>query len=89
MLLHRRFIRSIHIGSPLRSVGVRRPPEARKEIEFEVVVRVDQSWQQQVPGQIQFESAFEVRIKRKDAATFDHQIDAFRISRTQAHPGAA
>ncbi len=89
VLLHRRLVRSIHICGPLRSVGVRRPSESREEIELEVVMGVDQSRQQQMPGEVQFESAFEARIKRKDAAAFDHQVDAFGISRAQADAGAA
>src|SRR5262249_54854468 len=52
LLAHRRIVRAVDIGRPLRGAGIRASPEARKQIEFQVLMRVDQSRQNEEPRKV-------------------------------------
>ncbi len=52
VLLHRRTIRMVNVFSPGRHVGVWTPAKARKQIEFQMVVAIDQSGKNQMAIEI-------------------------------------
>ena len=77
MLFHRRQVGAMDFKRPLASVIPWTFSQARKQIELQVVMRIDEPWQQEVPRQIAFAGSREWRIEWENAAAVDAQIDAF------------
>src|SRR5450759_5023311 len=52
MLSDRKVVAMVNVGRPFQKVRVSSVAEARKQVEFEMVVRVDQSRQQKISSEI-------------------------------------
>ncbi len=60
----------------------------RKKVELEMIVSVDQTGQQEMPGEIKAASVVEPGVERKNSAPLDTKIDPFGVRRSQCDSGA-
>jgi hypothetical protein len=76
MLFDGRTIWMVNILSPSGRIWIRAAAEAWKQIEFQMVVAVNQSWQDQIAAEIQFRPFAGRTSPGLTAAAPDFEIDA-------------
>src|SRR5215471_2360388 len=81
MFLDRRLMGTIDVRRPLPRIAVQSLAELRKKIEFQMIVRVDQTGQYQVIAEIKRFLAAPAR--EGNAPVADKQITTFRANRIQ------
>src|ERR1700678_1099539 len=88
MFLHRRTFRMVDIFGPGRCVWIRTSTESRKQIELQMIVRIDQSGKDEIAFKIQLGSLTSGASKRLNAAAPDFDIEALRAVSATSDPGA-